>query len=252
MVKHYPTTSYNTSPRTITYEKFHLKFLKWNLSVHSKASNAGCWGESGRYPLFFEASKLAVDYFERVQDSFSNSDGTLLAAAFSVQKELGLDWYTNLSKLCKTFTSNPVTSLTHTPRKSIVVSQSLKNMFVNHWKTSINTSPKLELYRQVKSDFLAEPYLSQITTLAHRASVTRMRISAHNLYIERGRYARPPIPRESRWCVYCFFHKKEKIVEDEAHALLNCPLYQNLKTRFFGSMSSAPTKIENYVLSSTY
>ena len=29
------------------YEKFHLKFLKWNLSVHRKASNIGCWGDSG-------------------------------------------------------------------------------------------------------------------------------------------------------------------------------------------------------------
>ena len=40
------------------YERFHLKFMKWNLSVHSKASNAGCWGETGRYPLFFEATEL--------------------------------------------------------------------------------------------------------------------------------------------------------------------------------------------------
>ena len=51
------------------YEKFHLKFIKWSLSVHSKASNIGCWGESGRHPLFFKASKLAVDYYNRLENT---------------------------------------------------------------------------------------------------------------------------------------------------------------------------------------
>ena len=73
------------------YEKFHLKFIKWNLSVHQKASNVGSWGDSGRYPLFFEAIKLSIDYFKRVQNCFDNSDGSLLAASFRVQRDLGLD-----------------------------------------------------------------------------------------------------------------------------------------------------------------
>jgi hypothetical protein len=37
------------------YKKFHLKFIKWSLSVQYKASNTGSWGESGRHPLFYEA-----------------------------------------------------------------------------------------------------------------------------------------------------------------------------------------------------
>ena len=36
------------------YENFHLKFLKWILSVHSKASNIGCWGSVPfRFPVVF-------------------------------------------------------------------------------------------------------------------------------------------------------------------------------------------------------
>ena len=45
------------------YEKFHMKFLKYALSVHSKSSNIGCWGETGRHPLIYEACKLAIDYY---------------------------------------------------------------------------------------------------------------------------------------------------------------------------------------------
>ena len=77
------------------YEKFHLKFIKWALSVHSKASNIGCWGETGRHPLFYEASKLALDYFERIE----NSENEVLLAAFHEQVTLGPPWYTNISKL---------------------------------------------------------------------------------------------------------------------------------------------------------
>ena len=51
---------------TDPYEKFHLKYLKWCLSVHYKASNIGCWGDTGRHPLGFDALKLCVDYYERV------------------------------------------------------------------------------------------------------------------------------------------------------------------------------------------
>ena len=77
------------------YEKFHLKFIKWALSVHSKASNISCWGETGHYPLFCEASKLALDHFERIK----NSENEVLLAAFHEQVTLGLSWYTNISKL---------------------------------------------------------------------------------------------------------------------------------------------------------
>jgi hypothetical protein len=60
------------------YEKSHLKFIKWSLSVHSKASNLGCWGETGHHPLFYEASKLAIDYLNRLE----NSEDEVLSAAF--------------------------------------------------------------------------------------------------------------------------------------------------------------------------
>ena len=38
-------------------EKLHLSFLKWNLGVGRKTSNAAVWSDSGRYPLVIEISK---------------------------------------------------------------------------------------------------------------------------------------------------------------------------------------------------
>lgn len=211
------------------YERFHLKFLKWNLSVHQKASNVGCWGDSGRYPLFVEAIKLSIDYFERAQDSFNKSDGTLLAAAFSVQKDLGLDWYTNLTKVCSRYQDSSIS----TKRQSTSVAECVRKEFTKHWSICKSTSPKLEFYNQIKSDFRTEDYLSLVEDPNHRASLTRLRISSHNLYIERGRYETPLVPREDRWCTYCYQNSGYKPVESESHVLLFCPLYKSLKKRIF-------------------
>ncbi|KAL5263169.1 hypothetical protein ACHWQZ_G008544 [Mnemiopsis leidyi] len=70
------------------YEKFHLKFIKWSLSVHSKSSNIGCWGETGRAPLIYEVCKLSMDFFTRAKDS----DNVLVSAAFQEQANLDLPW----------------------------------------------------------------------------------------------------------------------------------------------------------------
>lgn len=82
-----------------------------------------------------------------------------------------------------------------------------------------------------KIKFEKEAYLSGIKDSSHRASITRLRISSHNLYIERGRYETPLVPREARWCVYCYMKYGHKTVESEVHALLHCPLYDSVKNR---------------------
>ena len=201
-----------------SYEKFHLKFLKWSLGVHSKSSNIGCWGDTGRYPLFFEASKLAIDYFERVKSLKEGPENTLLKATFKVQQALNLDWHNNISKLVAKYNTATISKT----RTSTRVYQGLKKMFVRQWQASKESSPKLEFYNSVKTEFQPDNYLHSIANHHHRASVTRLRISSHNLYIERGRYERPLVPRDKRHCLFCVYQFGLK---SEMHVLQICPLY---------------------------
>ncbi len=71
-------------------EKVHLHFLKWALGVNRKASNAGVWGESGRYPLIYECVNLTLKYAQRLQNL---KDSSLASLAFKEQKNMNLDWY---------------------------------------------------------------------------------------------------------------------------------------------------------------
>ena len=211
------------------YEKFHLKFIKWCLSLHSKASNIGCWGESGRYPLFYEACKLSIDFFMRIKNMHDNSENNILAAAFSEQKSLSLPWYSNLINIIQKY-DQPIGNQKH-KRMSVHIAQKMRDEFVNLWKLSKQSSPKLEFYDKVKQTFQIEKYLSVIKNPKIRQTFTRYRISAHNLYIERGRYENPLVPREKRWCIFCYDTKKVKMIEDEIHVLFNCPMFEKTKIK---------------------
>ena len=60
-----------------------------------------------------------------------------------------------------------------------------------------------------------------------RTALTKLRLSSHDLAIERGRYE--SIPRNERICKYC----NQNMTENEYHFLLVCPLYRDLRHKYF-------------------
>ena len=68
-----------------------------------------------------------------------------------------------------------------------------------------------------------------------RMSLTRFRLSAHNLAIETGRYFN--IDREDRLCLLC----NQRNVESEYHFLLVCTKYRELRSKYLLRYSSFPT-----------
>ncbi len=88
-------------------------------------------------------------------------------------------------------------------------------------------------YKLYKHTFGREDYLC-IKNEKHRTALTKFRISAHTLAIERGRYTRPPTPVENRICKQC----TDKKVEDEHHFLLECTKYQTQRDILFQIVST--------------
>jgi hypothetical protein len=58
-------------------------------------------------------------------------------------------------------------------------------------------------------------------------SIFKIRVSAHPLNIETGRYKN--IIRSERKCTNC----SEEDIEDEKHFVVDCPLYENIRVKFF-------------------
>ena len=138
-----------------------------------------------RGPLICEVCKLSLDYFTRAK----NSENSLVSAAFREQAELDLPWYTNLSKLINEY-HDPTNSNTKA-KQSTLTAHLMKEEFVDNWKQAKSDSPKLEFYNKIKTEFGPEKYLTLVRDQEARKSLTRLRISPHNLFIERGRYESP-------------------------------------------------------------
>ena len=60
---------------------------------------------------------------------------------------------------------------------------------------------KLRCYRQLKSAFEWEHYLSWVTIKAHRVALARLSTSCHQLEIEIGRHHKLKIPENERLCL---------------------------------------------------
>jgi hypothetical protein len=63
-----------------------------------------------------------------------------------------------------------------------------------------------------------------LITRSERSLMTKIRVSAHSLAIETGRYSRPKIPASERFCKFC-----KNVMEDEKHFILNCPQCETLR-----------------------
>ena len=115
-----------------------------------------------------------------------------------------------------------------------VIHKHLRDHFRRCWELGKATSPKLEFYHSNKINFAKETYLDVIKNPTHRYRITRLRISAHDFEIERGRYSQ--ITRDKRTCKWCLLTLNSEFIEDEPHVLFNCDLHANMRSKFINTM----------------
>ena len=177
--------------------------------------------------------KLAIDYHDRIKHF---NDNTLLKKSYLEQKNLNLEWYANVSAIVDKFGSG------ERKRTSINVNENLNSEFKMHWNNNKTVSEKLAFYDTIKLEFKRENYL-RIVNYYHRAALARLRISAHDLKIERGRYTVPKTPRIERTCDYCKIILQNIEIENEHHALYSCPLYIKPRDKLYKNIKHDPLDI---------
>ena len=84
----------------------------------------------------------------------------------------------------------------------------------------------MDKYRLFKIEFCYEKYLDVLYPKA-RNMFCKFRCSSHNLMVEKGRF--DDIERRNRLCEFCNMN----CIEDEFHFLLVCPLYRDLRKKYF-------------------
>jgi hypothetical protein len=111
----------------------------------------------------------------------------------------------------------------------------MKQIFEFQWRNVINKNKdhwgegnKLRTYNTFKHDFVTENYLNYENIFSRRSLITKMRISAHKLEIEQGRYKKHQSGQNhvtERLCTNCTLHA----IENEEHVLMVCPKYNDMR-----------------------
>ena len=133
--------------------------------------------------------------------------------------------------------------------KNVIDELSNKIKFTQCWQFEKSVSSKLSFYDSVKQKLARETYLDSSKGFPHRYSTTKLRISAHDLEIEIGRYSNTS--REDRKCHWCHTSMGINVIviEDERHVLFNCDLYAGLRIKLIARLSSAPEISSNNQIS---
>ena len=105
------------------------------------------------------------------------------------------------------------------------VENTLASTFFQKFQETLLSNKKLAVYKEIKNNYLLETYLSEIKDLNKRAAVTKLRLSAHNLPVEIGRYSNTP--KQNRLCTLCNLGE----IGDEFHYCMMCPHHEFQKLR---------------------
>ncbi len=95
-------------------------------------------------------------------------------------------------------------------------------------------------YILFKNTFILEDYLA-IANEKHRIAMSKLRVSADTLAIERGRYTQPITPINERVCKTC----TGNVIEDELHFLIDCERHATQRSKLFTKISNKCMQFSN-------
>jgi hypothetical protein len=238
---HDTTSKFFASMEKLACEKVNLSFSKFILGVHKKAQTSAIRGDLGRFPLGIDVVANIMKYEAHLESKHPNSLlGEALRTSKSIPvKQISNSWATRCSHI-KTFIEKSAGEfiVDHTNRQCI--KKFLERQYQNVWISNISQEPKMRSYILFKNTFILEDYLA-IANEKHRIAMSKLRVSAHTLAIERGRYTRPVTPINERVCKTC----TGNVIEDELHFLIDCERHATQRSQLFTKISNKCMQFSN-------
>ena len=190
-------------------EKINQRACRMLLSVQRRSSRLACLGELGRFLMIIKALVLSIKYNWNIK--YKCDKKSLVYLAYNEMQSDATDpsWLTRVEAVQSMFGVELHGGMSP-DRVTRAVQNTIQSKFELYWKDEVckvklgldNLSQnKLRFYSQLKSCFKHEPYIDVVTNRNQRSWLSRLRISSHNLAIERGRYSNVPVA--DRVCVYC-------------------------------------------------
>ena len=142
------------------------------------------------------------------------------------------NWVTNVEKLLDEYGFSYVFENPHCIHVNNFLQlfkRTVIDCFIQKWYADVSNNCKLNtLYMHIKVDFDIPHYISKLFSFQLRSGITKIRIGAHNLFIESQRYGRNRKDRHERKCILC----THQDIEDEYHFIIKCNKYEDLRKTY--------------------
>jgi len=205
--------------------------------VNKNTSNHAVKGELGSWGLMTYFVSHSIKYWFRICDSDKNS---LLYKSYLenyqnlTHKPVNSNWCTFIRHILTEFDLETVWDNQGSKKQNKILwilKERIQNRYESNWKDYIsNFSSKLKSYKLFKNKFQLENYIIKKKFL-DRINFTKLRISAHKLHCETGRYTKPKTPASLRFCPSC-----PNDIENEYHFIIDCKNYDTCRQELYSSL----------------
>ena len=208
-------------------EKVQLKACKKFLCVKYNTTNVMIYGECGRYPMYVFTSVKVIRYWLKLLEMPAHRLPKKCDNMLMVYDKNGhTNWVTSVRKFLFSNGFGFVWNNQSVGSNEMFIRQlteRLKDIYLQEWLEKISLSSKCMFYKMFKCALDPETYLSCVNVKKFRIALSRLRCSAHDLFIESGRFK--AVEKENRICRLCDLN----VLEDEYHFVLICPIYNSLR-----------------------
>ena len=205
-------------PKNNPIENVHMRFCKELLGVQRQTTNIGVLLELGRVPMIIYGIKNCVKNWSRIHITGKANKILLLT------HQMSLKWSLKWTRETKnTLDTSGIGCENNNPAIYNMVFKRMTDIFYQEAFTTINNEEsKLRTFGKLKTDIGRTNYLTQVKHIENRVALSKMRLSNHDLMIEKGRHLK--IDKTERFCPFCPNH-----VESELHFLLQCKTFSPLR-----------------------
>ena len=207
-------------------ERVRNNFFRYALGVKRSTPAVAVLAECGKNGLIFSRYEKIIKYWLK---AIRAAPERYIAKAYSKQFEMAERqtqcWGLNVKLLLQRLGFEEVWANQRVENDIAFLSdtkQRLMRLACNDSWDLLEDYSKLTLYRHIKTDIVFETYLGCIIK-PYRLCLTKFRLSAHELMIEKGREL--GIIREHRFCEICM----SGAIESEYHFLCCCNAYTGLR-----------------------
>ena len=212
-------------------ETFHLSFLKSILCVKKSTPNCFIYGELGMYPIHIELKLRVIKFWLKIIRSTTLNDNYIRKIYvqllfITITHPNQVTWVSRIRDLFNMYDMGNYWIAQHIDNENnflTVFKQRLQDKYKQEWATKVNITTDGRIFKHLKQSFVFEQYLD-MPNKHLRVSITKIRLSSHLLFVERGRWAN--IVRPDRKCECC------RVIEDEYHVFIECPRFINERKRY--------------------